>query len=57
MFHEFCKKFSVTHSVALSVLGFGYKVKGRMDASFDSMTGRLSTTLLVLEMSKYAFVD
>jgi hypothetical protein len=57
VFHEFCKKFSVSASQALSISGYGYKVKGRMSAKFDSMRGRLATTLLVLELGKYTFVE
>lgn len=42
---ELALKWDLSYASVLSVLGYGYKVKGAMNQSYDRLTGRLSGIL------------
>jgi len=42
---ELALKWDLSYASVLSVLGYGYKVKGAMNRSYDRLTGRLSGVL------------
>lgn len=51
---EFVRKYDISMATVLTMLGYGYKVKGSILKPLDRMTGRLSAIVLVIERTHLA---
>jgi len=49
---EYAAKHALTHAQVLSLVGFGYRVKARIQADFHVQSGRVSTLLMSLVRGK-----